>query len=128
MIGYLSIAVLSSDFLRLLLRLDQGVYTLTAISKVLEVTNSTLGDLGQGLLGKESLVAVDDDIRESHKTYKLIVVDDIAAIIVVKQGSLSLVHVQGQAGELVCLKGLNNGTGIDETATRRIDHNGTRLE
>lgn len=94
---------------------------------VLKVVDGALGNLGEGLLGEEGLVAADDHVGERHETHQHVVLDDVRGVVVVKELTLGLVHVEREASDVVGLERLDDGLGVDEASSRRVDQHGVLL-
>lgn len=92
-----------------------------------EIPDSDLCDLPQGFLGEECLVSAHEDVVESGEPHQLVVLDDGAGVVVVEEGALVLVHVEGEPAELLVLQRRDDGLGVDEPAARGVDEHGALL-
>jgi len=105
----------------------ERVLAVGRVHEVDEVPHGAAGDLGQGFVGEESLVAAHDDVGEGHEAHEGVVLDDLGRVVVVEEAALGLVHVEGQAAEVATLEGGDDGLGVDEAAARRVDQDGALL-
>lgn len=113
--------------LRLTIRRIRGseiILARTAGDNILEIPEGTVGNLLEGLLGKKGLVTADNDVGEREETHEDVVLDDVAAMVVVKNGCFVFIDVEGDAGEAAVLEGVDDGSGIDQAAARGVDEDG----
>lgn len=110
-----------------LLVVGKLVLALGAAREGAQVPQGAGGDLVQGLLGEEGLVAADEDVVEGGQTHEQVIVDDVTGVVSVEEAALALVHVEGDAAEPPALERSEQRVRLYQAAAGGVDELGAGL-
>ena len=98
-----------------------------AAEELQEVIHCCACDIVQGFLRQESLMGGDDDVGHGNEADQLIILHHVAGEVLVEEVALFLVDIQTGGAHDADLNAVDQGFGIDQTATGGVDDDHTGL-
>ena len=97
------------------------------LGKIGKIAYRASPNFSQRLVSEEGLVAADEHVVKGGQAHEVVVVDDLARVVHVEEGALTVVDVQRQAAQMLRLERGDDSLGVDQAAARRVDQHGTGL-